>query len=89
MSHVLYVPTINNRKSFKNHKKAFRVGSKDETNISFDALLIKDKSVSIHQRNLQILSTEYKVRNDLGPTIVKDNFQFVQKPYNLRNEPVL
>ena len=28
----------------------------------------------------------YKVRNDLGPEIMKDIFHFVQKPYNLRND---
>ena len=35
-------------------------------NLSLDDLLKKNKSVSIHQRNLQILATEiYKARNDL------------------------
>ena len=38
-----------------------------------------DKSVSIHQRILQMLVTGiYKVRNDLGPEIMKDIFLFVQ-----------
>ena len=45
-------------------------------NLSLDDLLKKDKSVSIHQRNLQILWTEtYKARTDLGPEIMKDIFQ--------------
>ena len=48
------------------------------------------KSVSIYQRNLQILATEiYKVRDDLGPEIMKDIFHFAQKPYNLRNDLTL
>ena len=38
---------------------------KDETNLSFDDLLKKEKSVNIHQRNLQVLATMMK--NDLGP----------------------
>ena len=38
---------------------------KDETNLSFDDLLKKEKSVNIHQRNLQVLETMMK--NDLGP----------------------
>ena len=60
------------------HEKALRLVYKDETNISLDDLLKKDKSVSIQQRNLQILATEiYKVRNDLGPEIMKDIFHFV------------
>ena len=71
-------------------KKAVRLVYKDKTNLSLDDLLKKDKSVSIHQRNLQILATEiYKVRNDLGPEIMKDIFHFVQKPYNLRNDSTL
>ena len=53
-------------------------------------MLKKDKSVSIHQKNLQILATEiYKARNDLGPEIMKDLFHSVQKPYNLRNDSAL
>ena len=55
-----------------------------------DDLLKKDKSVSIHQRNLQILATEIdKVRNDLGPEIKKGIFHFVQKPYNRKNDSTL
>ena len=46
--------------------------------------------MSIHQKNLQILATEIdKTKNDLGPKIVKDTFHFIQKPYNLRNDPEL
>ena len=45
---------------------------------------------NIHQRNLQILGTEiYKVRNGLGPEIMKDIFHFVQEPYNLKNDSTL
>ena len=80
---------MNNRIN-KIHKKALRLVYKDKTNLSFDDLLKKVKSVSIHQRNLQTLATEiYKARNDLGPEIMKDVFQFVQKPYNLRNDSTL
>ena len=46
--------------------------------------------MSIYQKNLQILATEiYKTKNDLGPKIMKDTFHFIQKPYNLRNDPEL
>ena len=72
--------TMNNRIN-KIHEKALRLVYKDKTNLSLNDLLKKDKSVSIHQRNLQILATEiYKVRNNLGPEILKDIFHFVQKP---------
>ena len=52
----------------KIYEKALRLAYKDETSLSLDDLLKWDKSVIIHQRNLQILATEsYKMRNDLGP----------------------
>ena len=80
---------MNNRIN-KIHEKALRLVYKDKTNLSLDDLLKKDKSVSIHQRNLQILATEtYKARTDLGPEIMKDIFHSVQKPYNLRNDSTL
>ena len=80
---------MNNRIN-KIHEKALRLVYKDKTNLSLDDLLKKDKSVSIHQRNLQILATEiYKARNDLGPEIMKDIFHSVQKPQNLRNDSTL
>ena len=81
--------TMNNRIN-KINEKTLRLVYKDKTNLSLNDLLKKDKSVSIHQRNLEILATEiYKVRNDLGPEIIKDIFHFVQKPYRLRNDLTL
>ena len=81
--------TMNNRIN-KIHEKTLRLVYKDEKNLSLDDLLKKDKSVSIHQRNLQILATEiYNARNDLGPEIMKDIFYSAQKPYNLRNDSTL
>ena len=86
----------NNSKTFRNYwairaeSPPLRLVYKDEKNLSLDDLLKKDKSVSIHQRNLQILATEiYKARNDLGPEIIKDIFPSAQKPYNLRNYSTL
>ena len=81
--------TINNRIN-NIHKKALRLVYTDKINLSFDGLLKMDKSVSIHQRILQMLAKGiYKVRNDLGPEIMKVIFHFVQKPYNLRNDSTL
>ena len=78
---------IMNNRIDKLHEKTFRLVYKDEKGLSLDDLLKKGKSVSIHQRNLQILETEiYKARNGLGPKIMKDIFYSVQKPYNLRND---
>ena len=80
---------MNNRIN-KIHERALRLVYKNKTFLSFDNLLKRDRSVSIHQKNLQILATEiYKIKYDLGPKIMKDTFHFVQKPYNLRNDPEL
>ena len=74
----------------KIHERALRLVYKNETFLSFDDLLKRDRSVSIHQKNLQILATEiYKTKNDLRPKIMKDTFHFIQKTYNLRNDPEL
>ena len=79
-----------NKRINKIHEKGGRLVYKNETNLSFDGVMKKDKSVSIHQRNMKISDTNiFKMRNDLGPEIMKDIFHFVQKPYNLRNDSTL
>ena len=71
-------------------KEFFEGNLKNETFLSFDDLLKRDRSVSIHQKNLQLLATKiYKTKNDLGPKIKEDTFHFIQKPYNLRYDPEL
>ena len=76
--------TMNNRIN-KTPEKSFRLVYKVKRIPFFDDWLRKDKSVSIHQRNLQTLATEiYKVRNDLEPEFMKYVFHFVQKPCNLK-----
>ena len=42
----------------KIHERALRLVYDDSPYLSFDELLIKGKSVSIHQRNLHLLATE-------------------------------
>ena len=72
------------------HEKSLRLIYKNKSNVSFDELLKMNKSVTIHQKNLQYLATEiFKVRNGLGPEIMKDIFQFIDKPYNLRNNSII
>ena len=62
----------------------------DLTFLSFNDLLKRDKSVSINQKNLQILATKiHKTTNDLGPEIMQNIFHFAQKTYNFRNDPDL
>ena len=49
----------------------------DSPYLSFDELLIKDKSVSIHERNLQFVATEvFKVKNGVFSRLTEDIFQF-------------
>ena len=54
--------------------------------LSFNELLEKDSSVSIHLRNLQVLATEmYKVSNELSTPIMRDIFSINKNPYTLRH----
>ena len=48
---------------------------------SFDELLTKDKSFTIHHRNIQTLNIEmYKISNNISPEIMK-NLCFKKKLY--------
>ena len=54
---------INNRVNSL-HERALKVVCRDY-NATFSELLSKDKSVTIHQRNLQLLATEiFKTKNE-------------------------
>ena len=57
-----------------------------DNNLTFEELLRKDGSVTIHQRNKQKLATEmYKIIHDLSPSFMNSIFPFPDNPYNLRN----
>ena len=65
---------LNNRIN-RIHERALRIVYYDKLS-SFEELLLKDNSVSIHIRNIQILALEiYKVVNDISPEIMKQVFQ--------------
>ena len=58
------------------HERALRIVYQDKKS-SFETLLKRDKSVSIHIKNLQYLATEiFKVKNGLCPEIMKEIFIF-------------
>ena len=60
------------------HKRALRIVYNDYSS-SFDDLLNKDKSVTIHQRNLQQLAIEiFKVKIGIAPIIMNEVFTFVE-----------
>ena len=76
--------TLNNRIN-NLHERALRIVYKNK-HLSFEELLRKDNSFSIHNRNLQKLAVEmYKVKNDLSPTLLKEVFPIRNISYNLRN----
>ena len=76
--------TLNNRIN-KLHERALRLVYKDQ-HLTFEQLLEKDNSFTIHHRNLQKLATEiYKIINNESPPIMKQIFPTSINPYNLRN----
>ena len=81
--------TLNNRIS-KTYDRALRLVSKNETILPFEDLLKRDKLVSIHQKNLQVLAIEiFKTKNDMRLKIMKDTFHSIQtKLQRRRNRTV-
>ena len=75
-----------NNKINQLHKRALKIVYNDHES-NFEELLEKDKSISIHQKNLQILVTEiYKVKNDISPAIMSNVFKFQENVnYHLRS----
>ena len=52
---------------------------------SFEGLLLMDISVTVHQRNLQLLMKDiYNTRNNLNPSFMKQIFEAKVLPYILR-----
>ena len=68
------------------HERALRIVYQDKKS-SFETLSKRDKSTSIHVKNLQNLTTAlFKVKNDLSPEIMKEIFVFQEnETYNLRS----
>ena len=68
------------------HERALRTVYQDKKS-TFETLLKRDKSVSIHVKILQNLATEiFNAKNDLCPEIMKEIFIFHENPtYNLRS----
>ena len=75
----------NNSKINRLHERCLRIVYNDKQS-SFNELLEKDGSVSIHMRNIQILATEmYKLVNNLSPPIMNRVLKLnSDSRYNLR-----
>ena len=64
------------------HEEALR--SVYQNNLGFSELLDIDNSVTVHQKNLQVLVTEiYKVKIGIATEIMKDIFELQNPMYNL------
>ena len=76
-----------NNKINKLHERCLQIVYSDNTS-SFEELLETDNSVSVHQRNIQVLATElYKIINGLSPKIMKEVSPFNENTsYNTRNK---
>ena len=77
--------TLNNKIN-KLYERALRVVY-DDRQSTFEELFNIDKSVTIHQRNLQVLATElYKVYLGLAPELMNDIFKKRNVTYNFRKK---
>ena len=75
---------LNNRIN-KIQERALRLVHSDKYS-NLQQLLNKDRSVSIHERNLQVFATElYKVKHSLSPKIMNSLFIERHIPYSLRS----
>ena len=91
MSNFNYCPLIwlffnkgANKEIDRTHKRALRILYKDYES-SFETLLARSGSNSIHLKNLQKLMTEtYKSMNHLNPSIVWEFHEKKHMTYNLR-----
>ena len=74
---------INNQIN-KLHERALRLAYNDKSS-SFRELLERDKSVTVHERNIQVLLTEMlKVKSRVVPKIMTEIFKFKDHSYDLR-----
>ena len=79
---------INNRIN-KLHERALRLVYK-YVQCTFQQLLDKDNTVTIHHRNLQKVAIEmYKLQNNLSPKFMKEIFQEQIPTHSLRTEKIL
>ncbi len=68
------------------HERALRIALRIDYKSSFEDLLIKSKSISSHNKNLQYLAIEiYKTLSGLNPTFMEEIFSVNDCSYDLRD----
>ena len=69
------------------HERCLRIMYNDSSS-TFERLLTKDNSISIHDRNLQVLAIEtFKLYTEQGPDTLQDVFHLSSQPeFNLRDK---
>ena len=81
----MFHSTKMNSKINRLHERALRIAYKDYSS-SFATFLEKDRSVTIHEKNMQLLMTEmFKTINNLNPSFMNEIFIQRNPPYDLRN----
>ena len=66
------------------HERALRITYNDSKS-TFEELLNKDNSVSIHHKNLQVLAIEmFKIKNNMAPEFLNEIFEKMALLYNLK-----
>ena len=86
---MLHSRTINNKIN-RLHERALRIVHSDFKS-SFEGLLVKGNSFSIHERNIQSLAIEiYKFLDGLSPSFLNNVFhKSISNSYDLRNHKEL
>ena len=72
-----------NKKINKIHERALRISYKDSCS-NFEELLLKTNTVSIHNKNLQLLAIEnFKTQKNLNPSFMNKFFEEQDTSYTL------
>ena len=75
-----------NHRINKIHERALRIVYNDHQ-CTFEELLERDNTFTIHERILQKLTIEmFKVNNGLSVQLVSENFHFTENHYNFRHQ---
>ena len=86
-SQFSYCPLLFHSRNLNNkinqvHERALRLVY--QNNLIFSELLDPEKSLTVHQKNLQVFVTEiYKVKNGIGLEVMKEIFELQNTLHNL------